>query len=510
MAVRNITAHRWITVRKLVQYLTLAVFFVIFIGSQRGEWPVTLVNLPLRIDPLTVLVNFIASRTLLSGSLLALILILLTLIFGRVWCGWLCPLGTVLDSISPRRDNKIVPRERFAWRGVKYGLLLTILVAALLGNSTLLVLDPITILLRSLTVSIWPALDQIITAGEKLLYKIPFLSSPIVSFDNAVRPAIFPSTPFFYRLTVLFAGILIVVIALNWLERRFWCRYLCPLGGFLGLLSKVAIFRREVSEECKGCALCEPVCPTGTIDPGKNFASDPSECTMCLDCLEACPRSRISFAPGLKLADWREYDPGRRQALFAIGASIAAVALFRSDMINRRDHPFRIQPPGGRENSILSKCIRCGDCIRICPTGGLQPAINELGLEGLWTPILVPRLGYCDYACNACGQVCPVKAIPSLDLAKKRQQVIGSAYIDENRCIAWADHIQCIVCEEMCPLPEKAITLDEIEVKSTDGEITTIPLPHVNRDLCIGCGICEYKCPINGVAAIRVYAPRGL
>jgi ferredoxin len=88
--------------------------------------------------------------------------------------------------------------------------------------------------------------------------------------------------------------------------------------------------------------------------------------------------------------------------------------------------------------------------MRVCPTGALQPALSEAGLEGLWTPILLPRLGYCDFACNACGVVCPTQAIPLLSLEEKRQQVIGKAYIDENRCLAWADHIDCIVCEEMC------------------------------------------------------------
>jgi ferredoxin len=121
--------------------------------------------------------------------------------------------------------------------------------------------------------------------------------------------------------------------------------------------------------------------------------------------------------------------------------------------------------------------------------------------------LLVPRLGYCDYSCNACGQICPTQAIPPLSLEEKRLQVIGKAYLDENRCLAWSDHQPCIVCEEMCPLPEKAIQLEEQEVWAPDGVPVKIQLPHVLRDTCIGCGICEYKCPVSGDAAIRVYIP---
>jgi formate hydrogenlyase subunit 6/NADH:ubiquinone oxidoreductase subunit I len=126
-------------------------------------------------------------------------------------------------------------------------------------------------------------------------------------------------------------------------------------------------------------------------------------------------------------------------------------------------------------------------------------------LEGLWTPVIAPRVGYCDYGCNACGQVCPSKAIPLLSLEEKRQAVIGIASVDRNRCLPWASDTPCIVCEEMCPLPEKAIRLEAVTVPDAFGGTLELQRPYVLRDECIGCGICENHCPLEGEAAIRVY-----
>ena len=500
----------WITARKITQYLTLLVFTVLFVASRSALWPATLINFPMRLDPLAVLATTIASREFLAGSVLAILTILLSVILGRAWCGWLCPLGTLLDLFTPKRSKKVVrtnnPNKNVPenWRRLKYILLLLILGMAILGSQTLMFLDPLTLLFRTLTTSLWPALDRIVLAVETLLYRLPILSNPIVILDGILRPYVLPSGSVFYRGAIGFGVVLGAVIVLNWITPRFWCRYLCPLGGLLGLVSKVSLYRRRVSEDCKDCQLCSNVCPTGTIDPNKNFTSDPSECTMCLDCLEACPRTSIEFHPGIRIAKWQDYDPGRREALFSLGGAVLAVALFKSEWTHTRPNIYRLRPPGSEEDDFMSRCIRCGECLRACPTTALQPSVSEAGWEGLWTPVLIPRLGYCDYACNACGQTCPVEAIPPLVLEKKRRQVIGRAYIDKNRCLPWADLKDCIVCEEMCPLPDKAIQLDEVEISLSDGGSRFIKLPSVLRDRCIGCGICEYKCPLQGEAAIRI------
>ena len=502
----------WISARKTTQYAALIIFIGLFVASRQDGWAASIINFPMRLDPLLGLMNSIASRMLLAGSAVALITVILTVLFGRAWCGWLCPLGTILDlfSFKPTRGKRPAPPEM--WRRVKYDLLLVMLMAALFGNLTLLFLDPLAILLRTLSTAIWPALDQIVTTIETGLFQIPLLQNPLTSFDMLVRPVVLPAEPVYYRDTLLFASLFIGLILLNLFAPRFWCRYLCPLGGLLGWISRIAVFRRQVSEECKGCQLCRQACPTGTIDPARNYASDPAECTMCMNCLETCPKSLVSFIPRVSPSESRPYDPGAREALVSIGAAVFAIALFRSNLLAKREQPFLLRPPGVRENNqdvvAMTRCTRCNECIRVCPTSGLQPAVFDAGLEGFNSPVLVPHLGYCDYSCNACGQVCPVQAIPPLSLEQKRLQVIGKAYINENRCIAWSDHKPCVVCEEMCPLPEKAIQLERKDVWGPDGLPVNIQLPHVLRDKCIGCGICEYKCPVSGNAAIRVYVPQ--
>jgi ferredoxin len=493
--------------RRVVQLLALVAFLVLFVWSRRGGWPAYVVNAPMRLDPLGMLAHLLASRTFLAGSALALAVVALTLTLGRVWCVWLCPLGTLLDWLPLRGWRRRKMQIPDGWRGLKYGLLLTILVAAVFTNLTLLVLDPLTILFRTLSTAVWPSVDQVVTAVETALYRVTFLQPAVAAFDSVVRPVALPIEPVFYRYTVLYASLLVGIIAMNLLASRFWCRYVCPLGALLGLLSKIGLVQRDVNDRCTQCGACAQVCPTGTIQGGRAFASDPGECTMCMTCAAACPVDAIDFPARAAAPEWNAYDPGRRHLLAALGASMAGIGLFRSNLVAHRDHSRLIRPPGARENDLLSKCIRCGECNRACPTSAIQPAVSEAGLEGLWTPVLVPRAGYCDYSCNACGQVCPVQAIPPLSLDEKRERVLGTAYIDEDRCIAWADDTDCIVCEEMCPVPDKAIILEEAEVRNSEGDPITIQRPSVIRERCIGCGICEYKCPVNGEAAIRVYVP---
>lgn len=467
-----------------------------------------------RFDPLAVASATAAARTWMPRLALALITVVLTLLAGRVWCGWVCPLGTLLEwvRIAP-------PGGRVAlspgWRAVKYFILALIIAAALFGNLTLMALDPISILTRTTTTVLLPSLNETITAVERALYPLRPFQPPIDWIERVLRGTVLTARRQYFAANVAGALLLGGILALNALSERFWCRYLCPLGGLLALLSKVAPFRRVVGDDCSSCGMCIGTCPMDTIDPLRGYESDPGECIVCLDCLVECPRSGIGFrwhwGP-----TWREYDPSRRQVLAALGLSAAGVALINTSAQAGNPDPHLIRPPGAvdeefDDSDFLSRCIRCGACIKVCPTGGLQPSGLEVGLKGLWTPHLVPRLGQCDYGCHACGQVCPTGAIPSLTLEVKRSTVIGRAYIDTDRCLPWADDIPCAVCEEVCPVPGKAIVLLEGGGGQGRGrrgnQARTAPRPQVVSSRCIGCGLCEKLCPLNGEAAIRVYSP---
>jgi MauM/NapG family ferredoxin protein len=506
-----LTAHTWRRLRQAVQALALLLFLALFVyaNAQRPQrfWA----DVFARLDPLLMLTASLAGRVLVGGLVLAGIVLLLTLLFGRVWCGWLCPLGTVLEWLGPRRGRRSrhkAPPE--AWRTAKYLLLLALVVAALLGSQALIFLDPITILNRTLATALWPGLRFAVIGAETFLYQFQPLWGPLDAVHGAVIQPLFQDVQPVFAVGILLSLLLVGLVALNWWTERFWCRYLCPLGGLLGLLAKLSLLRREVSGGCIGCARCSRRCPTGTIDPDDNYRSDPAECVVCFDCLVDCPGDEASFRwqlPHWRPARWREYDPSRRQALVAVGASVAGVALLGVEPISKRQPATMIRPPGAVESDFSALCIRCGACVGVCPTQGLQPSLFEGGVQNLLTPHLVPRLGYCSFPCNACGQVCPTGAIPPLAPEEKQQTPIGLARVDRNRCLPWTYDIPCIVCEESCPVGDKAIKLEEVETSNAQGEVVLLQRPRVVKELCIGCGVCEYQCPMGGEAAIRVFTP---
>ena len=497
-------------VRRITQYVALAFFLVAFIFATLTNPIPGVTDFFYRLDPLAALTAMLAGKVLIATFGLAIITLALTVLFGRVWCGWLCPMGTVLDIFKPAGRRPAGNRRALSprWRMTKYLLLIFLIVAAVLGNQSLMIFDPITLLTRTMANAFWPALSAAIYGIEKVLYQFDALWPALDAVHRSIVFPLFKDLRPVFGMAVPITLIFIAVLGLNWIAERFWCRYLCPLGGMLGALSRFAPFKRVVDDTCISCNHCSHICPTGTIDPARRYASDPAECSVCYDCVSECPPASTSFKflPGLQAITGHLYDPSRRDALKVMGASAAWAALAMAEPITKRQPATMVRPPVLDLEKFEQLCIRCNLCVRVCPTQGLQASGLDGGWRNLMTPRLVPRIGYCSYNCAACGTACPTKAIPELTLEEKRHVTIGLARIDRDRCLPWAYNIDCIVCEEACPIPTKAIKLEQAEVINGKGDLVTIQRPYMLKEYCIGCGMCEYQCPMGGEAAIRVYS----
>jgi len=494
--------------RRIVQGLFLALFLFLFIqteskGADELGWPVKLF---LDFDPLIVLTTFLASHRVEGLFWLSFILVGLTLLLGRVFCGWVCPLGTLNNLAGSLRKKR--PRAPGpGWFRVKYSLLVGLLASSLFGVQLAGILDPLSLTIRSFSLALYPAMSYAVTSLFDAVYR---LNLPLVTPVSEALYALLKKTllpfqqPWFAQGT--FIGLLFLgVLALNLVQRRFWCRFLCPLGALLGLLSRWSVLRRSVSEECDSCGACAGVCQADALPAGKETWRA-SECLVCNNCDDICPSNAVRFGL-LKGQSTGGLDLGRRNVMASFFAGAFAVPLLRiSPLARPRMSDARlIRPPGALEEAaFLQSCVRCGECMKVCITGGLQPALLEAGLEGLWTPVPVPRIGYCEFNCTLCGQVCPTWAIRRLPLEEKQRVRLGHAAIDRGRCLPFAHATPCIVCEETCPTPKKAIWLEEVTVRDRAGKSVRLQQPHVDLTTCIGCGACEKHCPVVGQPAITV------
>lgn len=494
------------TARRIVQIVSLLLFFILFLLTTYPFQTRIPVDFFLRIDPLIQWTAMLASKTFYAIGLFSLFLIFLTLIFGRFFCSWICPLGTCIDLFdnttkAKPKNGKYSPKALGIY--FKFGIFIFLLVTALFSLQLSGHVDPISIMTRTTTTVLYPIFVFLVEGFLSLLDWIPFLATPIQKIEIFLQQYILPISPSVFRgsfvIGLLFLGILLLGIV----QKRFWCRYVCPLGALLGLFSKFRFYHRSVSEKCTACAICYHNCRTGAI--GKDFKSTQyTECINCMDCQAECPVRAIQFGFSQK-GEPQKVDLTRRKVITAGASGLFAVALLKTSFV----HPVRkakgVRPPGALvEDQFLDRCIRCGECIRICSTSGqgLHYAGLETGWQGLATPILLPPVGYCEYNCNLCGQVCPTRAIQPLSLEEKHRVKMGTAHFDKTRCIPWYYGENCMVCEEHCPVPEKAIKFREERIVTIDGRETVVMLPYVVEDLCVGCGICVVRCPVEGEKGI--------
>ena len=487
---------------RISQLVFLALFLILFIQTEyRGHDEINAaVNAFFRADPLVLFSYLLAAKSWTWLLLPALLMTLATLALGRFFCGWICPLGTLLDLLTTRIPKSAPIR---ALKGnTKYWLLLPLLSASLFNLNLSGLLDPIAILLRALTFLFYPLLGMGPREGWVALYRlIGERRDTLAPAYSLIRDNLLPFRDTIYPLALLSAVILLAVIALERFETRNWCRNLCPLGTLLGWLGSFSPFKRVPDSLCADCGACRELCPT-------SFDQDSlvkEECIRCMDCQQGCPHDRISFRPAPIVKGTGPLMPHRRLLLggMAGGLLLAIPARFRDP----GPSPRLLRPPGVRsEDEFLKRCVRCGECMKVCLKSALYPAAYQAGIEGIYTPLLIPRLGYCEYNCTLCGQVCPTGAIPRLPAGLKKREVIGKAVFDKNHCLPYARKTDCIVCEEHCPIPDKAIRSRSVTVDGPDGVSKTVKEPYVVEEICNGCGICENVCPLETKAGIEVFA----
>jgi polyferredoxin/ferredoxin len=515
-----------LTTRRISQTFFLVLFLWFCVVSTLGDqwwqlrgWPV---NWIIQLDPLVGLATLLSTRSLYAGLLWGLATVVLTIIFGRFFCGWVCPFGTIHHFVGFAANrkkpiatkielNRYRPAQTF-----KYWILIFLLSISAFELAVDLIRLPATHgLIFAIPLLVLLALTVIYTVRQARINikrtALLFLTITAIwlllgysSNDNQLSVAslqigLLDPIPLVYRslnlivlplidraalnLTAisrsydgsgLIAAIFLAAILLNLAIPRFYCRFICPAGALFGILARLSLWRiGKTRNECSQCNLCEKNCE-GACAPTAEIRL--SECVLCMNCLDDCRHELMTYRSSPSAAgEIPAPDLSRRQFLVATVSGAAVIPMLRvNGSLATGWNSGTVRPPGAlSEAEFLSRCIKCGQCIRICPTNVIHPAGLNGGIEGLWTPALNFRIGTsgCQVNCIACGHLCPTAAIRPLSLDERMGRnryaaqgaiKIGTAFIDRGRCLPWAMDRPCIVCQENCPVSPKAIRTRQV------------------------------------------------
>lgn len=439
---------------------------------------------------------------IVGGSFIILaVLIVLTLLFGRVYCSSICPMGIYQDIVAwvSRKTAKKKKRYKFskAKNILRWTTLAIVIVSFIIGFPVLLaLLDPYSAFGRIVTNVFRPVymagnnvLESIFTSfGNYTFYKIEVTILDVFTFISAIT-------------TLLTIGFF------AWRYGRTYCNTLCPVGTLLGFLSKFSFFKVRIdSSMCNGCGACAMKCKASCID-SKNHKVDDTRCVSCFNCLDSCKHSALSYAPYKKkntVTDKKaETNSNRRQFITtAITTVITVPAAMAKNKIagvfTDKDIPTRqtaISPPGAQSTEhLLHHCTSCHLCVSRCPSRVIKPAFMEYGLEGIMQPVMTYEKGFCNYNCTVCTDVCPNHALLPLTREEKNMLQIGRVHFVHDICVVITDGNNCGACAEHCPT--QAVTM----IPYKDG----LTIPHITPDICVGCGGCEFICPVRPSRAIFV------
>ena len=452
----------------------------------------------LRMDPLVGLSTMIAGRCWVGAIGVALIVLAVCVLIPRGFCGYVCPLGTVIDLFDwaiGRHIQRFRLRRDGWWVHTKYVILAATLLAAALGVLVSGYVAAIPVLTRAMAF----IGDPLQTGLGRDWYLVPPMN-----WGHAVS-------------LLLFFGIL----SLGLLRRRFWCAYLCPSGAIFSLSNLFRARQRKVQSTCISCGKCVQACSFDAINP--DFSTRAMDCAYCKTCGKVCPTDAIVFVNRRFAVDLKPVEAGGEDSLrmgrrgflaVSVGAaamaggagSVAAVKAFGANL-DSSSAKLPVRPPGSiPEEKLFQLCIRCGECFKVCPNNVLQAEGFEQGLDGLWTPRVNADWAGCEPSCNACGQICPTGAIRALPLEEKRAARMGLAVVNHETCLPWANREGCQLCVDEC----NAAGYHAIEFRQVHTEINDDGLPVsgtgyfaplVLTDHCVGCGLCQTRCYAINVKA---------
>lgn len=436
-----------------------------------------------------------------------LLWVVLTLVFGRVYCSVICPLGVFQDVVSWFSGRRKKKKYRFSYSPavswLRYGVLGVFIIAMIAGiGSVVALLAPYSSYGRIVSNLFAPVYQW----GNNVLAYFAERSDSYAFYETSVW---LKSLPTF----IIAAGTFVVLVVLAWRNGRTYCNTICPVGTVLGFFSRYSLFRPEIdAEKCTNCSLCSRKCKAACINY-KDHRIDYSRCVTCMDCIDTCKHGAISYKYRFGKKEIKETSEtgntnnARRSFLTGMGLVLVSSAVKAQEkkvdgglaVILDKKVPARttpLVPPGAKGlRNMRTHCTGCQLCVSVCPNQVLRPSTK---LETLMQPEMSYERGYCRPECTKCSEVCPAGAILQLTPADKSATQIGHAVWVEKNCVPLRDKVACGNCARHCPTG--AITM----VPSDADDADSLKIPVVNVERCIGCGACENLCPARPFSAIYV------
>lgn len=443
-------------------------------------------------------IQFLPAVLALNLGVVAL-LVVLTLLFGRIYCSVICPLGVMQDVISwvagRRKKNRFSYSPAKSW--LRYAVLVIFIATLVAGfGAVALLVAPYSAfgrIAQNLFAPLWKWGNNLLAFIAERVDSYAFYSTEVIVGSWA---------------TFAVAAVTLIILAvLAWRNGRTYCNTICPVGTVLGILSRFSLFKPVIdTEKCINCGLCARKCKASCID-AKNHSIDYSRCVVCMDCLESCNKGAIKYTLR-KSSNTTPAPADTSRRNFIVGAGLLAASAAKAQemkldggyaTIIDKEPPFKnraLTPPGSLSaRNMATHCTGCQLCVAVCPTQVLRPSAD---LSTFMQPVMSYEKGYCRPECNKCSQVCPAGAINPITVEEKSSIQIGHAEWNRKNCVVITNDVDCGNCERHCPTG--AITM----ILSDYRDLKSRKIPSINKHLCIGCGACESLCPSRPFSAIYV------